>query len=181
MDPFTAILLLMGFGSMLKNLAKWLNWQIGSDPGRKLLDEMYEEQKDRLQHEYAAAGKRIKETAATIYGQQQATLAAMGQWGGEGTVSAGILQNTELRKKSDLSLLRTSFEDALEDLQSQYELALQEQSEELAFDLESSIAEMVKLGAGSMSLGMEGSRELMLNDSQWIKPESGAYTWGLLG
>jgi hypothetical protein len=174
-------MIFIGIGQALTKAAKWANWQIGSDMGRRMLDQVYETQKDRLEHQYEAERTRIAEGATTLSGQQTTALAAMGQAGGVDTAGAGVLAHTEARKTSDLGLLDTSYQDAVADLTAQYNLAVQEQSEKLAYDVEASIANLAKIGVGSMSLGMQGSRSTLLGDSDWIKPETGAYTWGLLG
>jgi hypothetical protein len=173
------LLLFLGFGSALTKAAKWLNWNLLGQHGQ--LDVLYEEQKDRLQHQYAAQQTRIEETATTVSGQQTAALAAMGQAGGEGTAAAGVLAQTQARETADLGLLDTAYQDALDDLEAQYNLAVQEQSEELASDVTSALTEMGQIGLGSMQLGMKGSRSTLLQESQWLKPETGNYTWGLLG
>lgn len=179
MDPITILLLFLGLGSALKKAAKWLNWNLLGHHGA--LDAIYEEQKDRLQHQYEAQQTRIEETAVTVSGQQTAALAAMGQTEGEGTVGAGVIAQTKARETADLGLLDTAYQDALDDLEAQYQLAVQEQSEELASDVTSALTEMAQIGLGSMQLGMKGSRSTLLQESQWLKPDTGAYTWGLLG
>ncbi len=181
MEWLTAVMLFLAVGSAINKAVKWLNWKIGADIGRKMLDRVYEEQKDRLEHQYEAQKQRLEETGAMVAGQQTAALAAMGQAGGQGTAGAGVLAHTQARKSEDQRLLDTAYRDAMEDLEAKYDLAVQEQSEKLAADVEASVQEMAKVGLGSLSLGMQGSRAQLLGDSQWIKPESGAYTWGLLG
>ncbi len=181
MGALMALLLFLGAGSVITKAVKWLNWQIGADIGRKMLDRVYEEQQDRLEHQYEAQKQRIQETATIVSGQQTAALAAMGQAGGQGTAGAGVLAHTVARKTGDLSLLDTAYTDALDDLEAQYNLAVQEQSEQLASDVEASVGELAKIGVGSLSVGMPGSRGQLFNESQWIKPETGVYTWGLLG
>jgi t-SNARE complex subunit (syntaxin) len=178
-DPITIFLLMLGVVSLLKKAVKWANWKIGSDPGRIMLEQVYDEQKDRLEHQYEAQQTRIQETATEVSGQQTAARAAMGQAGGEGTAAAGVLAHTEARKTADLGLLDTAYQDALDDLEAQYDLAVQQQSEELAFDIESAVANLGQIGLGSLSLGMKGSRAT-LNAENILGMENRYYTWGLL-
>lgn len=173
MDPITALLIFLGVGKLLKSI-------FGGGGTKEALEESFEAQKERLTHQYEAQQTRIQETATEVSGQQTSALAAMGQAGGEGTVGAGVLAQTEARKSSDLSLLDTSYQDALNDLYWQFFTAVQEHQAEMQFDIEAAIADLANIGLNSQSLGMGGSRA-QLNAKNLQGMESRYYSWGLLG
>jgi hypothetical protein len=146
----------------------------------------YERQVARLQKQYKITRRRIKEYATVLTGQQQAALAVMGQAGGEGTAGAGILAQTEARRKEDLGLLKSAYEDALADLRSQYAASLLQQTGQSAMDIAGAVKEMGAIAtqfaalpvgmAGSLAAGSEGT----INMGNLLDMEKRYYTWGLL-
>jgi hypothetical protein len=148
----------------------------------KATEEVFEVQKDRLADEYAATKKRIEDKAKEVAGSQTAIIAASGNLGGEGTVAAGIVGQTEARRSEDQSLLDQTYANALADLEAQKELALTNLEVDYTNTMVGLVTGFVEsatslgLQAGGMDFSQAGKA---FGSTGWMDAGAGPYSWGL--
>jgi len=124
----------------------------------KGIEEVYQTQKTRLEHEYTATRTRLLEAEQTILGVQSQAFGAAGHAGGVGTVGATIMATTEAKATQDQSLLDQQYSDALADLSAQVELAKTQL--QANYDLAMTnivtgyITQMAGLGTDFLTMGM---------------------------
>ena len=148
---------------------------------KKAIEEVYQIQKTRLEHEYTATRTRLLEVEQTVLGVQSQAFGAAGHAGGVGTVGATVMATTEAKATQDQSLLDQQYSDALADLSAQTKLA----KAKLQADYDIAIAgivtgyitEMAGLGTDFLTMGMGLKAPAMKTGKTALT----ATSWGLTG
>jgi hypothetical protein len=144
------------------------------------IEDVYDVQRERLADEYAATKKRIEDKAKEVAGSQTAIIAASGTLGGEGTVAAGIVGQTEARRAEDQDLLTQTYDNALADLEAQKNLAITNLEVDYTNAMVGQVTGFIEGVAGlGLQLGGMDFTTKGFGDKGWMDVGAGQYNWGL--